>query len=271
MRSIAGVLVLAVACDAAVLIDDRAPAPDELPPTLIEPEPTDIPEEPVDPYAGAVILVRSPLAGEIYDVTQPVPFQADILSADGQILPFDEIVWSSSLDGPDVLDAAEGAVTLSAGQHTVVAQAWLPNNERLAFAIGGVRVQHPRTGVYAGNMSIDVITEVNGTSVTAACLGALDFEVDLEGREVSGGGACSVSLVVLGDIDIRYGFSGDLLDDQVFGNISVDLGFFSLPVGYEASFQPDGRLVGGFETPAIVVDLAADFSARRVSPFLDIP
>ncbi len=271
MRTTALATMLVIGCESAMVIDDSVPAPDELPPTLIEPEPTDTPEEVPDPFEGAVIAVRSPVAGEIYDATQPIPFSADILSATGQRLSFDQLVWSSDIDGADVLDGASGDVTLTPGVHTIVAQAWLPNNERLAFALGGVRVQDPRTGVYAGNMAIDVITDVNGTPITASCLGGLDFEVDVEGREVSGGGACSVSLVVLGNIDIRYDFNGDIVGDDVFGNIGVDLGFFSLPVGYTAAFQPDGRLTGGFATPAIIVDLAASFSARRISPYIVTP
>lgn len=263
-------LALLVACGPSSLSVtglDEEPADDKEPYVLPEEgdDPTDEPQ--YTEFDGARLVIHEPQTG-IYHLGQGVPMQAEVVAADGTRLDFDDIIWRSDIEGV-VYDQAQGGANLEVGIHTITAVAELPNGDRLAYAIGDVRVQHRYTGVYAGQMYIDVITDVGGQTLHTPCIGAVDFEISMDGEDIDGGGACSVSLVVLGAIDLNYGLVGSVDGNEADGDVLIDLGWFDIPVGWEGGFPAVDQMVGEFATPAVLFDIDADFDAHRVSPYVD--
>ena len=56
--------------------------------------------------------------------------------------------------------SVEGVPSRSVGTHTILAQTELPNGDRLAYAIGGVWVQHEDAGTYSGEFQVDFTTDL---------------------------------------------------------------------------------------------------------------
>lgn len=226
------------------------------------------PEDQFPEFDGAELVVHSPVSADIYLRDEGVPFEAEIIGADGSVLDFEDIVFESDIDG-EVFVGTDGEEFVDWGIHTFTATADLPNGDRLVYAAGGVRVQGEHTGVYSGNLNITLDAEFQGTPVSGSCNGGLDFVVDMSGTIMDGGGGCVVDLLVLGQFDVSYNLDADIFDDDAEGNIGVDVGFFELPVDWQGEFDNDDAFEADFSGGALIFDLAGRIEATRVSPYVD--
>lgn len=243
-----------------------------VPPELEE----DIEEEVVEEFPefdGATLEVYSPVSGDILFLDEGQYLDAEVLDVDGNPLDFDEIVWETDLvDDPIHIGLAQ-EVDLPYGVHEFRITAELPNGDRLQTVLGGVRVQSRHTGVYAGQVTINVAMDYQGTPVNAQCVGGLDFVVDMAGETFGGAGQCSINLVILPGFDVAYNIDADIDDDDVNGNIGINVLLFDLPIGFEGGFVEDDVIEAGFEggLALLGIDLSGSIEAHRVSLYVDPP
>ena len=218
-------------------------------------------------YAGATLLVHSPLSASVIEIGQPMELKAEIISSEGEVLPFETIEWTSNLQEAGIFTGNQGEVYLDIGQHDITASAYLPNGDRLDWTNGGVRVQSPNTGIYAGSVTISVSGEFQDTPLTASCTGAVDFIVDMAGDVMGGSGSCTIELVVMDGFEVSYDVLGDINGNEVTGNVQVSTGLFPIPVAWEGQFD-DGNLTGGFNGDLMVFEFEGLVQARRVTAYL---
>lgn len=107
-------------------------------------------------YKNASLVVESPISGNIYLVGDAMPLQGKIVDQDGTTLEFVDLVWKTNLQETPIAVGAAQEVFLDIGIHSISVSAELPNGDKLKETLGGVRVQSPLTGVYAGNAYFDV-------------------------------------------------------------------------------------------------------------------
>ncbi len=235
-----------------------------------EEEPDD--EEPEDlfpEFDGATLEVYSPQSAEIIFLEDGITFDAEIIGVDGDVLDFDEIVWETDQEFGPIFEGTYGESFMDWGIHTFTITAELPNGDRLQTVLGGVRIQGRHTGVYAGNLAMNVDMEFQGTPVNAACNGGLDFVIDMAGEVLSGGGQCSIALVIIDPIDVTYEVNADVEDDEAIGDVGIDIGFFALPIGFEGEFEGDSDLHADFEGGLLGFNMAGTLDAHRLSVYVD--
>jgi hypothetical protein len=232
----------------------------------------DGPGEVVDEFPefdGATLVVQRPLSASIHYTEDGVELDAEVLSAEGDTLDFDAIVWTSDQENGAIFEGNSGDTDLDWGIHAITATADLPNGDRLQSTFGGIRVQGRQTGIYAGNMDISVAIDFQGTPVNAQCAGGLDFMVDMAGRTLGGGGQCAVNLVVINSIDMNYNVNADIDGDNADGNVGIDLGFIDVPISFDGGFVSDGEFEAFFDGQVLTFGLDGSMKASRVSPYVD--
>lgn len=215
-------------------------------------------------WDGARLVIDSPQSGAFLPLGSESEFKATVYDKDGNATDFDEVDWASDKDtawnllGHDVMDAS-----LSVGRHAITAEALLPNGDRLAYTVGGVLVQSPYAGIYAGTMSMNVAYD----TYQVGCSGAANITVAATGEVVSGDATCQISIQ---GYDLNSGYVIDLANAQgaVSGNIDLDLQFFQYPLPTTGTVTEDGKFDAAFSASfnigaAITVDGAID--AVRVS------
>jgi len=190
----------------------------------LEPE-EEIEEEDFSMWDMADLRILSPLPSQKIAIGEQQEFHAEILNIDGEIMEFEEIIWSTNQNedwrftGSQFTDA-----TLPVGEQSIKAEAILPNNNRLVYAIGGVRVQHPDAGTYSGTTTIDAtITDWSGNETIVSCAGSAIVEVDLEGTTAVGGTSCVLQLFEQ-DVDTTYDFQIEVQSPDLGGVAIADLG-----------------------------------------------
>jgi hypothetical protein len=273
----AWLLGLLAGCDVAALeIED----PTKGTPTDPEPgtgfstgpweDPTTPPAPTDDPiYEGAYARILSPAPDEVVPLAEPFVFEVGVFAEDGSPLEADEVEWFASGDpdfGSDQLVFETD--TLALGTHEITAIVDLPNGDRVAHAVGGVRVQSAVAGTYAGLFSVD------GTvaGITITCTGAAVIVLDAAGQAGEGDGDCLVSMLGI-SVPMTWDFALTYAAGALTGEASVDLvGFFSYDVPMTSgAVDPEGAgLTLEFAaTIPFVGDLAAFLEAPRIS--LDAP
>jgi hypothetical protein len=229
--------------------------------TITGPERVGEAGEDLSAFDGASMVVSSPQPAQIYDLAEDLALEAEILDADGEPLDLEE---------EPLFVGSRGEVGVPWGIHTFTVTAALPNGDRLQTSVGAVRVQSEHTGIYSGTFGLTVNAELQGTPISAACLGGLDLTIDMAGEALRGDeGQCSINLVVLGQLDVSYGVAGDVNGDDVQGDIQLDLGFFDVPVGFDGVLDGD-ELQAEFGGSVILFDFDGFIDARRVSPYVDL-
>lgn len=216
-------------------------------------------------YDDAKLVITSPSSGEVLPLGEDARFTAEITAADGSELDFDEITWTSDLDedwapvGADFTDDS-----LSAGSHTITAEAKLPNGDRLSATIGAVRVQHADAGTYYGTVVVDVTADYDGTAYTVSCIGSTLLVVDVYGETATGDSTCLISLFGY-DTEAAQFIDLTLDDGDVGGEVDLDLSFISY--AFEASGTlADGDLEATWADDVYgYADVAGTLSAIRVS------
>ena len=233
-------------------------------PDLLDDEEEDLPE-----FDTATLAVHSPQYADIVFLEEAFVLDAEVLDGDGVPMEFDDITWELNDEEAPLYEGAYGEVDLEHGIHNFTVTANLPNGDRLVTQIGAVRVQGRHSGIYTGDFQLNIDADFQGTPITASCLGGLDFIIDMAGETIIGDdGGCTVNLFILGEMDIAYGLNGDVGDINVAGDLSINLGFFDLPVGYEGEIG-DGELYAGFEGTAILFDFTGAIDASRVSLYVE--
>lgn len=216
-------------------------------------------------YDGASLVVHSPASGDILDLGEDADFEAEILSAEGETLDFDDIVWTSTLDADWTETAAEfESDALIAGIHDLVVTAELPNGDRLQSTLGYVRVLHPDAGIYFGDLMVDTTFEYDGTAYTTTCIGAATLIIDAEGESATGESSCTISLMGY-DLDAAHVFDFEPDDGELSGTTSIDftLGSFDFDIEGEVD---DGELVATWADDVYgYADISGELDLVRVS------
>ncbi|MDP2311237.1 MAG: hypothetical protein Q8P18_34775 [Pseudomonadota bacterium] len=197
-------------------------------------------------FDGATLVVTAPSSGAFLPYGDVSTFSAEVRGADGTVLAFDDIAWSSDVDAAWLLaGAAVEDDGLDVGTHALTAVADLPNGDRLAYTIGGVLVQSAYTGIYTGTLQVDATAEYDGTAYTAGCSGAITLVVDSYGETVEGDAGCLLSLLGY-DLDTAYIF--DLANDggTLSGDAALDLSFYQLDIAASGEITEEGAATVDF-------------------------
>lgn len=197
-------------------------------------------------FDGATLVVTAPSSGAFLPYGEASTFSAEVRDAEGNLLEFDDIAWSSDIDSAWLLaGAAVEDAGLDVGTHALTAVADLPNGDRLAYTIGGVLVQSAYTGVYTGTLQVDATAEYDGTSYSAGCAGAITLVVDAYGETAVGDAGCLLSLLGY-ELDTSYIF--DLANDggTLSGAAALDLSFYELDIEASGEITEDGTATVDF-------------------------
>lgn len=216
-------------------------------------------------YEGARVRILTPAPGEVVSLGEPYRYEAEVYLADGTSFAPAAVQWFASGD-PD-FDATELAFTsdaLAVGPQDLTVVADLPNGDRVAHSVGGVRVQSPITGTYAGLFSVSGAVG----QITITCTGAAVIAIDEPGQVGEGDGDCIVSLLAA-SVPMTWDFTLDAAGTELTGEASVNLvGIFSYDVPMTAgTVDPagDGLELEFAATIPLVGDLSASLGAERVS------
>lgn len=192
-------------------------------------------------FDGANLRIVRPLSASFLPLEEPHPFEAALTDAAGAPLAFEEVVWSSSVDADWAMTGlAFEDTTLGVGVHDITAEVELPNGDRLAHTVGGVRLQSIYAGTYAGLFSADIEFEYDGTPYTVTCSGAAILVVDAYGEKATGDAQCLLSLMGY-DIDATYTFDMDNDEGELTGTASADLMFTTYDFEATGELDPDDK------------------------------
>ncbi|MFM2161584.1 MAG: hypothetical protein RLZZ383_1096 [Pseudomonadota bacterium] len=263
----------------SVPVDDTLPADPTTDTPVDSGSDTPVDTEPeVDPnavYDDAYLEVVSPLPAALYaSVDGKVALEGKVYGADGTLLPFRDVRWEVVELGTEVFVGRNGEVTTGFGVFTFEVSAALPNGDRLNTTIGGVRVQHPRAGIYAGSVAVDAVLTGLQIPLSSSCLGSLVFDVGLDGRVIAGDGGCTLAFPIGAlSFDLAYAFEGVIVDPDASGDLLVDAGFFDIPLGWEGAFGPTGTLEGSFDGVGLSLfgygfDLSGTIAADPITPYV---
>jgi hypothetical protein len=204
-------------------------------------------------YDGARLRIVEPASASFLALEASHHFRAELLSAEGTPLDFDEIVWTSTANtewtrtGVDFDDE-----DLGVGIHDITAEVSLPNGDRLAHTVGGVLVQSIYAGTYAGLISADVTYD----TYTFTCAGNAVIVIDAWGEKGTGEASCLLSFSGY-DMESIYTFDLDNDEGELSGSANADIGgWFEYPFDAEGSVDPDsealdlgfGGDMGGYAT-----------------------
>lgn len=225
-----------------------------------------VPEEPdYSEYDDATLVINAPVSGEVLPLGEISTFSATVYDAAGVDMGWTDISWSSDID---TAWARTGNLfndnALIAGTHAITAEAKLPNGDRLATTIGGVRVQHEDAGTYYGDVNVDVTAEYDGTEYTVSCIGGILLVVDENGETVTGESACTISLFGY-DTETTNVFDLVADDGELSGVVSVDLTWFAYDMDATGTLG-DGELEAAWSDDiAGYAMVSGTVSAFRVS------
>ena len=255
--------------------DDTPATPADTDTETAEPEPpvdTTPPEPEVSPFDGASLIVVKPTPAFVdNDGNGTLSLEAWVVDAEGNRLDFPDLVWWVAETRADLYEGNQGEAPLANGVWTVIVEADLPNGDHLAAAIGGVRVQAPRTGIYAG--IVDLVATINGLGVplNSTCIGDLVFTVNGGGDRLTGDGACDLDFLTISlSLSLDYDFTGTVTDPSAQGSLTLDLGLLGVPMSWTGRFSRTHDLTGefsgfGFSLFGYSMDFAGTFSTRRVT------
>jgi len=204
-------------------------------------------EDPGD-WTGASLVVESPVAGEVLPYGEDSTFTAVVLDASGSPTDFSDLVWTTNASSWSETGADFESDGLDVGTQAISVEAVLPDGTVLRNSVGGVRVQHPDTGTYVGNLAVDISGEYNDFPITAACIGAAVVTVDVYGETAVGDSTCIVSLLGY-STEALHVFDFEVDGSNVAGQVSLDLSFF----------QIDFDVEGDLGDSAIQADWATDY------------
>lgn len=221
------------------------------------------PAEDLARYEGAKLRIQSPGSGAFLPLEAVHSFEATLVDAEGEEIPYDDIAWTSDVDAGWFRAGARFEDNgLDVGIHALTAEAELPNGDSLAHTIGGVLIQSRYAGTYAGLFSVDV--DYNDLTVT--CVGSSLIVIDPYGEVAAGEGDCLVSLLGI-DLPLRFLFDLEHEDGELEGVAGADVfGWFTFDFDAEGTVNPSGEGIAlTFGGDATIVDLDATLGAERIS------
>lgn len=205
--------------------------PEDIQDSAITLEPTSEPSEPAEEpedfsiWEDATLRIVSPLPAQRIGIGEDQEFLATLVNQEGEELPLEEVdlQWTSDIDESwSFGDFSFTDATLSPGTHVIEAQAILPSNDRLTYALGGIKVQHPYAGTYSGTTTINAtITDWNGNETVVSCAGAATLVVNLEGTKATGSSACILQLFGQAQ-ETSYEFDIDINESDLSGLAIAD-------------------------------------------------
>lgn len=225
-------------------------------------------------YEDAVLEIHEPMPGSVHHAGEPVALVAEVLDADDFALDVDFVAWRSDQVEYIVAPQLMAEIDLPIGIHELTTTVRLPNDDRLEASVGGVRVQSPKTGIYAGESVLRLEMELEGQTVRPACTDALVFTVDMHGETFTAdAGSCSLELLIM-SFDVEYAIEAELQGDAVLGTITYTFaGLLSLPYDFEgtlASGSFDATFAGEIAIPLVGTGMAEGaLSATRVTEYVD--
>lgn len=199
-------------------------------------------------WSGATLVVESPQSGEVLPYSELSDFSAVVLDASGEPTDFDDLIWTTNASPWTETGASFESDGLDVGTQAITVDATLPDGTVLRNTVGGVRVQHPDTGTYVGNLAVNLAGEFNDFPINAACIGAAIITVDAYGETAVGDSTCVVSLLGF-STEALHVFNFAVDDSSVFGDVALDLSFF------QVDFEVEGEL--GDET--LTAEWATDY------------
>jgi len=195
--------------------------------------------------ATSLVLV-APRSGAFLPLGEAAPFEAHVLDASGADSGFEAITWSSSVDPAWT---ATGTVfqdaSLPVGSHDITATARLPNGDRLATTAGGILVQSPYAGTYAGTVALSTTITWGDTPYTATCAGSATMAVTREGTAVNGSATCLLSVLTY-ELDVVLAVDADNDAGTLDGTVSADLTMYAIDLPASGTVTEEGVLVLDF-------------------------
>jgi hypothetical protein len=215
-------------------------------------------------YDDATVEIVSPQPGETVPWGESYPYEAVVTNPAGDVLSVDAVTWTAR----DDLDFHGEALAfdddgLGVGMHEVSVVVDLPSGDRLGHTVGGVRVQSPWAGTYAGLFKVD--GTVN--NITIACTGSGTVVFGPLGQLGTGGADCVVSLLAI-SIPMTWNLELENTDGVITGTGGVELvGIFTWDLPADGVIDPITQTADvSFEGPIpFIGSLSASFEAPRIS------
>ena len=227
-------------------------------PSLSEPELDEV-------WSDAQLVVISPEPSSFHPINEPTQFEALIVDENGNQLEFEDINWQTNADSNWTITGDAVESELPVGEQVITANAYLPNGDRLSYAVGGILVQHPNTGTYVGTTSIDLTINTQEQGFVVSCAGSATVSVDQMGEYGNGDSSCILSING-SDIESTYLFELLIDDTTVSGEAIVDL--WLIQQGFELTgVIENGELSGTWAESVLggYLDIAGEISLERVS------
>lgn len=218
-------------------------------------------------YDGATLRIVQPASGSFLPLGEDHDFVAELIDIDGN--PIDEVgpvTWSSTADDgwePETELSFEDD-SLDVGIHDITAQVRLPNGDRLAHTVGGILLQSPYAGTYAGTFSAEMVSD----QYTIGCGGSAVLIVDPYGEVVGGDASCVTNLMGY-EVELQFLFDLGNEEGDVEGTAAADLmGWYQLDFAAVGSVTEDGELeleFGGEGNSGGFLDVSGGLTADRVT------
>ena len=223
---------------------------------------------------GAALEVFEPESASVYFLGESLPLIAEVTDADGNPAGIDDVTWRA--DGVDFA-LGTGAMTevdLPVGVYDITAEVELPDGGRLSTSVGGVRVQSPNTGIYAGEIAMALTVDLQGMALEPVCRGATTVTIDMEGETLSAEpGSCTLDLLLTSlpaDFEIDAVLYGNAVSGEV---VFTFAGLFMASFDFEGTLFDDTLYSGFIGELAIPLLLTAPadgtFVAEKLSPFVE--
>lgn len=225
--------------------------------------------------SGTQLRIFEPESASIHFIGEPLPLIAEVTDASGAPTTMTGVRW-----GTDAVDYALGSdamseVTLPAGIYDITAQLEVPGDGRLSASVGGVRVQSPNTGVYAGEIAMTVEVDLQGMALTPVCRGAMAVTIDMQGETLTAEpGECTLDLLLF-SFPAAFEVDATLYGNAVSGEVTYTFaGLFSSSFQFEGTLFDDTLFAGFVGELAIPLILTAPANgtlvAAKLSPYVDL-
>ena len=217
-------------------------------------------------WEAASLEILSPAAGIVIALGAPQTFEAAVFDVEGEPMEWDDIVWTTDVSEDWLFESASFEdASLPAGQHTFRAETILPNGDRLVYALGGIKVQHPFAGTYSGTTTINATFPVgNGNTTTVSCAGAATLTVNLEGTEATGSSACILNLLGV-DQETYYSFEVEINEAALGGLAIADLGITQRDFPLTGEISEETMIATWADTVYGFIEVDGAFDLQRVS------
>ncbi len=222
----------------------------------------------------AQLKIFEPASASIHFTGEPLPLIAEVTDGDGVPTDVTAVRWST-----DAVDYALGTdamseVDLPPGIYDITAEAEAPGGDRLVASVGGVRVQSPNAGVYAGEIAMSLTVDLQGMSLTPVCRGATAITIDIRGETLTAEpGECTLDLLLL-SFPAAFEVEAVLYGDAVSGEVTYTFaGLFSTSFQFEGTLFDDtlfSGFVGELAIPLIATAPATGtLVAAKLSPYVE--